>query len=287
MTSLWEIALPQQVSTPMPISRSQDQASYSQNRVSYPQVLSQMTPFTLTKKANLEGRLWGFLPNDQGIITYDSDANQSFLWSMEGAEIGTLAGIVIRASSDGQTIGLSASAREDRSRLVTLDGTERHRFEGTVVTFAPEEPQVFVYSHQQDRTSLFDFEGKALASFKGMFFKFGPEHQSLITYSSSEERYYLFTPEGGELASFPSRNNALEFTSDGQQVVLSNISGPSQIFDLQGAEQAAYEGRFLSFTPDEQTLITYIQKEDVSHLLSLAGQHLATFPGFFQTFTSD
>ena len=264
---------------------------------SHLQLQAQAEALPLEKVASFAGEFRGFTPDGQGMVTYSKSDEQIRIFDLDGTEELALTGRVVNFAPDGQIMAITAfpeasdsSNQEPTTSLVKLDGTELANFQGYLPEFTAEEQTLIVYDNAEDVSRLFSFSGEELVTFEGWFYEFTPEGEGAVTYSEAEQGFLISDLNGTRLLSFPGDHEGWQITPDGQRIVTTVFSSEGDrtwLFDRNGVEQATFAGCCANVMPDSEALILYFKATATSRLMSFEGEELASFTGYYRTFTPD
>ena len=251
-----------------------------------------LSTFSIEPAGSFPGSFRSFTPDDEGLVTYEFDGDQTRLFSFDGTELLSFIDTSIWFAPNGQMMvrmspGSFGSAPEAyTTRLMTLEGTEIASFPEGRATFVPDTELLSIWNEGEGRSRLFNLAGEEIAVLEGEYFGLTLGPRDIVTYSITANRYYLYDLNGVEIASFPGDIEGWEAMPDYQSVLVSE-AGQTRWFDRNGVELATYSGHIAETLPDGRAIFLHSQVENISRLVSLDGEEIASYTGLFRTLTPD
>ncbi|NER80870.1 MAG: WD40 repeat domain-containing protein [Leptolyngbya sp. SIO1D8] len=218
----------------------------------------------------------GFSPIEQTILLFSKTENLTRLATLEGSELATFEGEFKQYTPDQQGL-LTYASNPEIYRLYTLEGEEKLSFSEEFRRFTPDGEWLITVSFGEitPTSHLVRLDGTDEILLEGVFYTFLPDDQNLMT-ETDTGTYSLYTLTGELQSTFDAY--PIGYPPNGIGVVVySPIEQVAQWLDFDGTVKAIFSGEFLGFTPDEQSVMTYLSATATYHLYTSDGDLITFF----------
>ena len=247
-----------------------------------------LSTFSIEPVGSFPGGFRRFVPNDQGVATYEADDNLTRLFSFDGTELLSLSGNSLQYAPNGLIMTLELAPPLATVRLMTSEGTEIASFPGRWARFVPDTELLIIRNPDDRRSQLVNLAGEELAVLEGRYLGEALGPRDIVTVSrtaNGDYLYHLYDLEGGEIASFPGDIESWTAMPDHQSVLVSE-AGQTRWFDRNGVELATFPGSIAGTLPDGQAnFLVGSLRENSTRLVSLDGEEMVSYTGRFVTLT--
>ncbi len=247
-----------------------------------------LSTFSIEPVGSFPGGFRRFVPNDQGVATYEADDDLTRLFSFDGTELLSLSGNSLQFAPNGQIMTLELAPPLATVRLMTSEGTEIASFPGRWARFVPDTELLIIRNPDDRRSQLVNLVGEELAVLEGRYLGEALGPRDIVTVSrdaNGDYLYHLYDLEGVKIASFPGDIETWTAMPDHQSVLVSE-AGQTRWFDRNGVELATFPGYIAGTLPDGQAIfLVGSLRENSTRLVSLDGEEMASYTGRFVSLT--